>query len=427
MSLGGKWIGRLRWLVRSSTLRLTLVLSLIFALGMALAIVAALSFGRDAVLRRVDASLVDLAASVEVDDESSDNLSVIIRPLADLDGLPDAFERVADDGGGTVSLKDDFRRSEEWRVLLARDSENTPVLIALPLDDSEEALELLGNVLWTTAGVVLVFVLAIGLGVGLLEQRRFQRIKSTLDDLADGDLQSRTGVDRASDDLGDLAMQLDNTASELERLVAQTRHLSASLAHDLRTPLARLQARLEALPDGDERRAALEEAARLAGTFDAIMRVARIEAGQGREGFESVDLGELVSEVAEIFGPVAEDNGKRILPSGSDASTVQADRRMLVQAMANLIQNAIVHGGANIEVSASGQTLSVADDGPGVDPDLYDEITKPMVRLDAARATEGTGLGLALVRAVADRHRAELRLSAEDPHGLRVTLNFTDM
>lgn len=413
--------------MRSSTLQLTLLLSVIFALGMVLAIFASLAFGRDALLRRVDDQLLSLAATVEVDEASGDEFSLIIRPLDELGNLPQAFARAARGGGGTVSLDEDFRRSEDWRVLVARDSENTPILIAVPLDDSEDALDLLGGVLWSTAGVVLVFVLLIGLGAGLLAQRRFQRIKVTLDDLAAGDLQARTGVSRSSDDLGDVALQLDATASELERLVVQTRNLSASLAHDLRTPLARLQARLEALPNGEERSAALEEASRLSGIFDTIMRVARIEAGQGREGFDALNLGELAREVAEIFGPVVEDNAKTIILDVANPATLQADRKMLIQAMANLIQNAIVHGGSQITLFANGTSIGVSDDGEGVDPSHFEDMIKPMVRLDAARNSDGSGLGLALVRAVADRHNARLQLAQEKPHGLRVTINFTEL
>lgn len=413
--------------MRSSTLQLTLLLSVIFALGMVLAIFASLAFGRDALLRRVDEQLLSLAATVEVDEASCDEFSLIIRPLDELGNLPQAFARAARGGGGTVSLDDDFRRSEDWRVLVARDSENTPILIAVPLDDSEDALDLLGGVLWSTAGVVLVFVLLIGLGAGLLAQRRFQRIKVTLDDLAAGDLQARTGVSRSSDDLGDVALQLDATASELERLVVQTRNLSASLAHDLRTPLARLQARLEALPNGEERSAALEEASRLSGIFDTIMRVARIEASQGREGFEAFNLGELAREVAEIFGPVVEDNAKTIILDVADPATLQADQKMLIQAMAHLIQNAIVHGGSQITLFANGTSIVVSDDGDGVDPSHFEDMIKPMVRLDAARNSDGSGLGLALVRAVADRHNARLQLAQEKPRGLRVTINFTEL
>ncbi|MBO6891486.1 MAG: HAMP domain-containing histidine kinase [Roseibium sp.] len=417
----------IRWLVRSSTLRLTFLLSLIFAIGMAIAILLALSFGREAVMQRVDTSLAGLAAAVASDEVEGDTFSVIIRPLSDLGDLPRKFTKVAERGGGTINLDREFKRAEVWRVQIANDSDGTPILIALPLDDSEDALELLGDTLWATSAVVLFFTLSIGLAAGFWAQRRLRKINTTLDQLASGDLQARTGIERSFDDLDALARQLDRTAVELERLVAQTRHLSASLAHDLRTPLARLRARLEMLPDGEERGAALEEAARLSGIFDTIMRVARIEAAHGTEGFETVDLGELADELADIFGPVVDENGKRFALTCENPATVFADRKMLVQAIANLIQNALVHGGQDVELFASGQEIGVSDNGAGVDTKFFSEITKPMVRLDTARETDGTGLGLALVRAVAERHEADLVLSENNPTGLRVALKFTKM
>jgi signal transduction histidine kinase len=100
---------------------------------------------------------------------------------------------------------------------------------------------------------------------------------------------------------------------------------------------------------------------------------------------------------------------------------------MLVQALANLIQNALVHGGEQITVFVDGYSLGVADNGAGVEPAEFSKIIEPMVRLDAARGTPGSGLGLALVKAVADRHGAKLNLAMHNPHGLRVTLNFTQM
>jgi signal transduction histidine kinase len=417
----------LSWLYRSSTLRLTLLLSAIFAIGMAGAILIALTLGEDAVLRRVDASLISFAAAVEVDDEPEDGFAVIVRPLSELAGLPRQFASVAREGGGTVNLDTDFRRSESWRVLIATDSDGERVLIASPLDDSEDALDLLSNALWTTAGIVLSIMLVIGLAAGLLAQRRLARINSVLQQLGAGDLKARTHTEKSKDDLDDLARQLDRTAADLERLVAQTRNLSASLAHDLRTPLARLRARLETLPDGEERASALDEAERLSGIFDTIMRVANIEAKQGRDGFEPVDLDALAADLVSIFGPVVEDRGKHLTLQTEDGAWINADRDMLIQAMANLIQNAIVHGGSQITVFSKGRTMGVSDDGEGVDPALYDEIIKPMVRLDAARGSDGSGLGLALVRAVADRHAAELSLSKSKTNGLCVALKFTDL
>ena len=308
MSLAGRIADQLTWLRRSSALRLSLLLSGIFAIAMAGAIFVALNLGEDALERRVDRTLEALAGAATLEGGvRGDTSSVILRSPTDLADLPAPFERAVRRGGGTVDLHDPFRRAKTWRLLVLEDSLGTPLLVGVPLDDSEDALELLAGILWTTAMVVTGLTLVIGLGTGLLAQRRLARINATLERLATGDLAARTGTVRSRDDLDDIARELDRAAAELERLVAQTRHLSASLAHDLRTPLARLRARLEMLPDGDERGAALEEASRLSGIFDTIMRVARIEAAQGKDGFEPIDLGALLEDLAEIFGPVIED------------------------------------------------------------------------------------------------------------------------
>ena len=419
------------WLRRSSMLRLSLLLSGIFAVGMAIAIFVAITLGQSAIERRVDTSLTALAGATILAEVTGDSPSMIMRGTAKLQGLPRPFSRAVDRGGGTIELDDDFLRSDIWRVLVTRDSNGQEVMVAVPLEESEQAQELLAGVLWTTTLVVILITIVLGLIAGLLAQRRLVRVRETLERLAGGDLAARTGHARSRDDLDDIAGQVDQTAQELEKLVAQTRHLSASLAHDLRTPLARLRSRLEMLPQGEARSDALEEANRMAGIFDTIMRVARIEAGQGREGFENVSLRELIEELEETFGPVVEDEGKTLKATISEAGTVVADRPMLVQAMANLIQNALVHGGDEITLIAKGRSIGVADNGRGVDPADYAEIVKPMVRLDSARSTEGTGLGLALVRAVTARHGAQHSLAPLNakaaPAGLRVLLNFANL
>lgn len=427
MFLVADLLDRLRRLWRSSSLRLALLLSLIFAMAMAAAIFVALDLSRDAVLDRVDQTLEGLAATTELDDDRADSAGLIIRYIDDISDLPRVFARQVDRGGGTVSLNGNVIGSDTWRVFVGEDVEGEEVMIAVPIEDSFDALETVGGVLWATVVLVIAVTLIIGLGAGLLAQRRVARISGTLAQLAAGDLQARTGQTGPGDDMHDIGRQLDQTATALERLVTQTRHLSASIAHDLRTPLARLHARLESLPDGEPRSAALEEATRLSGIFDTIMRVARIEAAQGQSGLKPVDLGELATELAETFGPVVEDADKVLVCDVTAPATVQADQQMLVQALANLIQNALVHGGPTVTLFAQGHNIGVADDGPGVPPDQYGEIIKPMVRLDAARVTEGTGLGLALARAVADRHAAKLILSKNDPQGLRVTLSLTEL
>ena len=420
-------VSNLRWLRRSSTLRLTLLLSLIFAVAMMGSTYLALTLSRESIFDRIDQTLLGIARTVDVHERPADSASVIVRPMGDLSDLPRPFARAAARRGGNIDLSRDFRGADDWRAIVTLDAQGVPILVAVPLEQAQDTLQLLGGIFWTTTALVLGLTLSTGIAAGLLAQRRVRRINDTLGSLAAGNLKARTGATRSVDDLDDIAQQLDTAAGELERLVAQTRHLSASIAHDLRTPLARLRARLEMLPEGDERGAALEEATRLSGIFDTIMRVAKIEASQGSDGFQPVDLNDLCAEIAEIFGPVVEDAGKLLILDQTGAGTVEADRQMLVQALANLIQNAIVHGGDQVTLFTRHREIGIADNGPGVDPSQYAEIVKPMVRLDAARASDGTGLGLALVRAVADRHGADLILAPSRPTGLKASLKFAKM
>lgn len=419
--------GMARALLRSSALRLCLILSALFAAGMAVSISVGLYLGQQAVSRQVDETLRGLAQGLAAEGVTPDRSALIVRRLDDLGDLPAPFAKVAAAGGGDVDLPREFAKSEEWRALVSQDARGNPILIAVPLEDSDDAVELVGAVLWATAAFVTLLSIGVGVGVGVLGQRRLSLISETLGRLAAGDLKARTGVRHERDDLDDIARDVDKAAGELERLVTQTRHLSASIAHDLRTPLARLRARLEALPQGEERSAALEEATRLSEVFDTIMRVARIEASQGSEGFAVVDLAALATETVEVFGPVVEDAGKSIVLDVARASQVHGDRAMLIQALGNLIQNAIVHGGDDISLRVNETSISIADNGPGVPAEQTAEIIKPMVRLDAARTRDGSGLGLALVKAVADRHGAKLLLAKEHPSGLAVTINFARM
>ena len=427
MYLVPRFVNKIGWLRQSSMLRLSLLLSLVFAVGFAIAIFVALGLGQREIEQRIDTTLSSLASTANIDDFTGDTSDMILRARDELGGLPAPFARAVLRGGGTVDLERNYKGADIWRVFTSRDADGRAIMIAVPLEQSEDARELLSGFLWTTAGIVIVGSLAIGLGAGLMAQRRLMRINGALGRLASGDLTARTGNRRGRDDIDHIASQLDETAGNLERLVTQTRHLSASIAHDLRTPLARLRAQLEMLPDGDQRGAALEEAERLSGIFDTIMRVARIEAGHGRDGFSAISLQNLATDLAEIFGPVIEDADKRLLVDISDGATIDGDRGMLIQALANLIQNAIVHGGDDITIFAKGTKVGVFDNGQGVDPEKFSEIVKPMVRLDAARTTDGSGLGLALVRAVADRHGAQLELGTNTPHGLVATLNFAKL
>ncbi len=266
--------------------------------------------------------------------------------------------------------------------------------------------------------------------VGRSRIRRIARIDDVIGEVMAGDLSKRIPLDGAKDDIEDLSFNLNRMLGELSSLVEGVRRVSDGIAHDLRTPLARLKTRLERLRlarPGEEIGEAIEEADRLLATFGAVLRIARIESGErGRGVFADVDLTSLIDDVAELYRPLIEEKGSRLSLHNAPAMVVRGDRDMLFQAVANLVDNAIKHaaGGGLIEISLApedgGAAIAVKDDGPGIPAEEREKVRERFYRLDRSRSTPGSGLGLSLVSAVAARHGGELRLLDGEPGLLAV-------
>jgi signal transduction histidine kinase len=291
------------------------------------------------------------------------------------------------------------------------------------------------NIVW---GLVLTMVLAL-VGAVLVARGRIRRIaeiNEAIGQVVAGDLSRRIPADTADDDIEQLVENLNRMLGELETLVDGVRRVSDNIAHDLRTPLAKLKNRLELLRQGegdDERRLiaeqAVEEADGLLSTFNALLRIARIEAGKQRHGFQTVNLTALVDDVGELYGPLFDEAGISLEIERPDRATIHGDRDLLFQAVANLVDNTLkyVPAGGGVSISlisdAAGVRLIVADDGPGIPDTEKDKVLERFYRLDTSRSTPGAGLGLSLVAAVADLHHAHLLLADNDP-GLWVELDF---
>ena len=271
-------------------------------------------------------------------------------------------------------------------------------------------------------GVVSVLAAILtGVILGLRSQRRMSAVLDTLSRVASGDLTARIDPMRDLDDLDQLSRRVDETTGQLEILMHQTRELSTNIAHDLRTPLTRLRLRLESALAADERdgdssaeiRAALEQADGIIAIFDAFLRIARLESGASRAGFKPVDLVALAGEVAEIYAAVVEDSGRDLVIETHGPASVDGDRVLLIQMLANLIENGIRHTpeGTVLTLIAGAGELGLADTGPGIPPGEYDNVTRPMFRLDESRSPEGAGLGLSLAKTIAELHGAELILT----------------
>ena len=299
----------------------------------------------------------------------------------------------------------------------------------------------LDRLLRTAMGWSMALTIGLGLLGGLLMSRnvlhRIEAINRTSRDIMAGDLSQRIPVRGSGDELDRLAESLNAMLDQIEALMTGLRQVTDNIAHDLRSPLTRIRSRLELAllqqPSTEVFRSALEETLReteeLIATFNALLSIAQVEAGAVRDSMGELDLGELAADVAELYAPVAEDAGLSLTVDAGQGA-VRGNRHLLSQALANLIDNAIKHAPAPGRVTVtvvSGDDavdLAVADTGPGIAASERQRVLDRFVRLEDSRHTPGSGLGLSLVRAVAQLHQAALTLEDNEP-GLRVRLRFS--
>ncbi|HLW23061.1 MAG TPA: ATP-binding protein [Steroidobacteraceae bacterium] len=284
-----------------------------------------------------------------------------------------------------------------------------------------------------------VLTLMIGLGGGLWMGRRILAqagaISAVATQIMRGDLSQRLPVRGADDEIDRLAREINTMLDKIEQLTLGMRTVLDSAAHDLRTPLNRLQATAEGamstLATGSPERRVLErvtsEVDRMRSTLDALLRIALAETGTVAR--EPVDLSDLVESVVDLYAPVSEERGITLQSSVTPGAQVQGSRQLLAQALANLLDNAIkfTPDGGRIRVqlnqSGAGPEVVVEDTGPGIPADKRELVLGRRVRLDEARKFPGSGLGLSLVAAVTKLHGARLILDDAAP-GLRVSLKF---
>lgn len=289
----------------------------------------------------------------------------------------------------------------------------------------------------------LVITLALGLAGGILVSRhvlaRIGAITQTSRTIMSGDLSGRVPLAGSGDELDRLSENLNRMLEEIERLMGATREVTDNIAHDLRTSLTRLRARLEdalrneAGPaDREALSANLEEADQLIATFNALLSIARLESGTDAEAMAVIDLGSAICDVVELYQPLAEDQGFEVNLDVEQHLTARANRQLIGQAVANLIDNAMKYGQAangqsqiNISAARRGDNvdISVSDKGPGIPAADQDRALGRLVRLQPSRSVPGSGLGLSLVAAIAWHHDARFELSESKP-GLRATLRL---
>ena len=319
------------------------------------------------------------------------------------------------------------------------------LMVAQSMGDTDAYLARLTQALWGAMGIVLLLGLAGGLLISRNLERSMRRLKTVVVAVQEGDLKVRAVVRQNGDELDELGHGLNTMLDRLEGSMASIRHAGDAIAHDLRSPLTRMRAKLEvALMDAEDGKIdgvdavqlALDEADMLLKTFNTVLAIARLQAAAGHTPDPKLfDAADLAADMAELYEPASEDKGLEFSAEIERGLMIEANQPFLAQALANIIDNAIKYtptGGAvmlRARRRSSGEIeFSVTDTGPGVPDEDRSRVTERFVRLDNSRTEAGSGLGLSLVAAVMEAHGGRIQLD-EGPGvyngfgpGLRVAL-----
>ena len=286
------------------------------------------------------------------------------------------------------------------------------------------------------------FTVALGVLGGFLFSRsimgRVERITQTCRRIMRGDLSQRIEGSGTEDELARLSESVNEMLDQIERLMRGLREVSDNVAHDLRTPLNRLRARLEVAvsnavdpKEKAELQEAIEEADGLLSTFSSLLRIARAEASLKRS-FDVLSLGLIVENVADLYRPLAEDKDIAFNVDIDFSTNARGDSNLIAQTLANLTDNAVKYtpdgGSVHLQVCRDDNktVFEISDTGSGIPPELHEKVFERLYRMESSRTSPGSGLGLSLVDAVVKSHGLKLKLSDNAP-GLKVTLIFPDV
>jgi signal transduction histidine kinase len=321
------------------------------------------------------------------------------------------------------------------------------LIVGRDIEDLRRFAGTMGQVaLWSVA-----LLAVIGIGAGLLISRgvlrRIDAVSEASRTIMAGDLSGRIPRNGSGDELDRLADSLNAMLARIEELMAALREVSDNIAHDLKTPLNRLRNRAEsALRDAsgpasyrDGLVKTMEEADELIKTFNSLLLIARLEGGAIAESMSPIDPASVIGDVAELYEPVAEEAGLVLSSRLQDGLTLVANRELVSQAVANLVDNAIKYSRVTVGTEGSERPqiaislapvdgsieIAVADHGPGIAPQDRQRALQRFVRLEKSRSLPGSGLGLSLVAAVARLHGGSVRLEDNNP-GLRVVVSLPE-
>jgi signal transduction histidine kinase len=252
-----------------------------------------------------------------------------------------------------------------------------------------------------------------------------------------GDRSERLPITGTKDEFDRLSESLNQMLDRINHLDDGVKQMSDNIAHDLKTPITRLRNKaeeaftLDQKPEMQQEKISdiIEDCDNIVKTFDALLMISRVESGASVAKMQALNLSELLHDVHELYEAVSEEEDKELILDIDlpDNLEIKANRELLSQAIANLINNALKYGGAKIELTShiDGQKILIclSDNGNGIPAEDRSKVTKRFVRLDASRNKSGNGLGLSLVKAIAELHKGNIMLEDNNP-GLKVTLEL---
>ena len=324
---------------------------------------------------------------------------------------------------------------EHWRAAGRRLPDGRVLIVAR---EADEILEVRANLVKGAAvGIIPAILLSLGGGalVGVATERRLRRLNAVAERIIGGDLQERLPEKGGGDELDRLCAIVNRMLGRLEEVVGALKGTGENIAHDLRTPLASLRARLERLlvqagphtPLGDSIEQSIRGVDQALSIVTALLRISEIRHVRRQSAFCTFDLADVVHETAETYRPVAEEKGVVLTCSAQTPATVVGDRQLMVEAVVNVVDNAVkfTPAGGRVCVGLNGTparpVITVADSGPGIPAEAQSAVFRQFYRADASRTTRGNGLGLSLVAEIMKLHTFDTVLGSNHP-GCRVEL-----
>lgn len=435
---------RWRWL-RSSHIRflgLILLLESLFGAALLLSVTQLVRANLDAADAAIATEARDTLLAIERDQGDQSLISAISDRAKEQDGIillaDKAGRRIA---GNLAAWPPTIPASIGWaKALLYRVGDKQPgpfgisatrlpdgrrLLVGERTDDSDQMRRTVESALLT--GLLMALPLAVvgaWLVVNIID-RRIAHIAATAAGVSAGDIDRRVPLDGSGDSFDTLGRAINAMLDRTSGLLAELRVVTDSIAHDLRSPLTRLRARIDRAMETDDPaalRGAIDgisrEADQLLAMLATALEISRMEAGIGRERIVPTDVQAMLVDICELYEPLVEDQGRVLSVSDEAALIAPVHRELLGQALSNLIDNALKYGSGamalHLREEAGFLVIGLSDEGSGIAVGREADALRRFGRLDAARGIAGAGLGLSLVAAVAHMHGGSIRFSRHD-------------